>query len=232
MCSNKQGGILSPLEIAQTAENTGYYKVSKYSLFTLCSAIVAGVFISIAFAFYTTVTTGTANVPYGLAKLIGGICFSLGLTLVGIYGVNLFSSIILNIISTAQGKFAWLKLLSPYYLVYFSNFIATLIFIVIIWFAHPNIFAKGLWSLNILETASYKLQEVFFLGMAVPDFWLLVNNSTEHYQYLTSNQFVIKNLIPVTLSNIVGGMVVGLTFWWILLKKKTRSVSINETLCS
>lgn len=63
---------------AKIAEQAGVYKATKHPLKTLYLAITAGVFISIAFVFYITATTGSASVPLGLAKRVGGICFSMG----------------------------------------------------------------------------------------------------------------------------------------------------------
>ncbi len=70
------------------------YKATKHPMKTFYLAITAGVFISIAFVFYITATTSTAAMPYGMAKLISGICFSLGLILCVICGADLFTSAI------------------------------------------------------------------------------------------------------------------------------------------
>lgn len=71
---------------------------------TFFLAITAGVFISIAFVFYITATTGTAGMPFGIAKLIGGICFSLGLILCVICGADLFTSTVLIVVAKASGR--------------------------------------------------------------------------------------------------------------------------------
>ncbi|STR46446.1 formate transporter [Klebsiella oxytoca] len=76
--------------MAKVAEEAGVYKATKHPIKTFYLAITAGVFISIAFVFYITATTGTAGMPFGVAKLIGGICFSLGLILCVICGADLF----------------------------------------------------------------------------------------------------------------------------------------------
>ncbi|MEG1690090.1 MAG: formate/nitrite transporter family protein, partial [Hafnia sp.] len=81
--------LLLPAAMAKVAEDAGVYKATKHPLKTFYLAITAGVFISIAFVFYITATTGTAGVPFGFAKLVGGICFSLGLMLVVVCGADL-----------------------------------------------------------------------------------------------------------------------------------------------
>ncbi len=58
MKANNLSNLLSPAAMAQLADNTGVYKVNKHPQITYLSAITAGIFISIAFVFYITVTTG------------------------------------------------------------------------------------------------------------------------------------------------------------------------------
>lgn len=64
--------LLLPAAMAKVAEEAGVYKATKHPMKTFYLAITAGVFISIAFVFYITATTGTAAMPFGIAKLIGG----------------------------------------------------------------------------------------------------------------------------------------------------------------
>lgn len=67
--------LLLPAAMAKVAEEAGVYKATKHPMKTFYLAITAGVFISIAFVFYITATTGTAAMPYGIAKLIVGSVF-------------------------------------------------------------------------------------------------------------------------------------------------------------
>ena len=96
--------LLLPAAMAKVAEEAGVYKATKHPMKTFYLAITAGVFISIAFVFYITATTGTAAMPYGIAKLIGGICFSLGLILCVICGADLFTSTVLIVVAKASGR--------------------------------------------------------------------------------------------------------------------------------
>ena len=94
--------LLLPAAMAKVAEEAGVYKATKHPMKTFYLAITAGVFISIAFVFYITATTGTAAMPYGIAKLIGGICFSLGLILCVICGADLFTSTVLIVVAKVE----------------------------------------------------------------------------------------------------------------------------------
>ncbi|MCW7549122.1 formate transporter FocA [Photorhabdus sp. APURE] len=161
--------LLPPAVMTQVADDIGVYKTTKPVAITYLSAITAGVFISIAFVFYITATTGTASISYGLAKLVGGICFSLGLMLVVVCGADLFTSTVLTIISKATGRITWYQMIKNWINVYFGNLIGALFFVAIIWFAGQYRVADGLWGLNVLQTANHKMHhsfiEALFLGI-------------------------------------------------------------------
>ncbi|MBD1226553.1 formate transporter FocA [Xenorhabdus griffiniae] len=153
--------LFSPAVMAQIADDIGVYKVNKHPAVTYLSAIMAGVFISIAFVFYITATTGTSSIPYGLAKLTGGICFSLGLTLVVICGVDLFTSTVLTIISKATGRITWSQMFKNWINVYIGNLIGALFFVALIWYSGQYTVANGTWGLNVLQTADHKMHHSF-----------------------------------------------------------------------
>ncbi|MDX7987537.1 formate transporter FocA [Xenorhabdus sp. 12] len=153
--------LFSPAVMAQIADDSGVYKVNKHLTVTYLSAIMAGVFISIAFVFYLTATTGTSSVPYGLAKLTGGICFSLGLMLVVICGVDLFTSTVLTIISKATGRITWSQMFKNWLNVYVGNLIGALFFVALLWFSGQYTVANGAWGLNVLQTADHKMHHSF-----------------------------------------------------------------------
>ena len=147
--------------MAKVAEDAGVYKATKHPLTTFFLAITAGVFISIAFVFYITATTGTAGMPYGVAKLIGGICFSLGLILVVVCGADLFTSTVLIVVAKASGRITWGQLARNWINVYFGNLVGALFFVALIWFAGEHMTANGTWGLNVLQTADHKMHHSF-----------------------------------------------------------------------
>lgn len=272
--------MLLPAAMAKIAEDAGVYKATKHPLKTFYLAITAGVFISIAFVFYITATTGTAAVPFGLAKLVGGICFSMGLMLVVVCGADLFTSTVLTVVAKASGRITWRQLAINWLNVYVGNLFGALIFVVLIWFSGQYMAANGLWGLNVLQTADHKLHHTFVeavcLGIlanlmvclavwmsysgrslmdkmfamilpvamfvasgfehsianmfmipmgivvkhfAAPEFWQTIGATPEQFAHLTVSNFIIDNLIPVTIGNIIGGaLLVGLTYWVIYLR--------------
>ncbi|WP_232350103.1 formate transporter FocA [Gilliamella sp. W8145] len=280
MSNDKLVDSFSPAQMTQIAEEIGNYKVNKHPSSTILSAIIAGVFISIAFVFYITVTTGTATVAFGLAKLVGGICFSLGLMLVVCCGSDLFTSTVLTILPKMTHKISWTKMIRNWIFVYIGNFIGAILFVTIIWFSGQYMVANGLWGLNVLQTADHKLHHTFIeavcLGLlanlmvclaawmsyagrslldkmlimilpvamfvasgfehsianmfmipmgiviknfASPEFWTAVGVSADTFNSLTIEHFVLNNLIPVTIGNILGGLAVALPYWALYLRK-------------
>lgn len=159
--------LLPPAVMAQVADDAGFYKANKHPAITYLSAFTAGIFISIAFVFYITATTGAVDAPYGFTKLIGGICFSLGLMLVVVCGADLFTSTVLTIVSKATGKITWGQMFRNWFNVYIGNLIGALFFVAIIWFAGQYTAANGQWGLNVLQTTSHKLHHTFVEAVAL-----------------------------------------------------------------
>ncbi|CDL87389.1 formate transporter FocA [Xenorhabdus cabanillasii] len=159
--------LYPPAVMAQIADDSGVYKVNKQLAITYLSAIMAGVFISIAFVFYITATTGTFSIPYGLAKLTGGICFSLGLMLVIIFGVDLFTSTVLTIVSKATGRITWSQMFKNWINVYIGNLIGTLFFVTLMWHSGQYAVANGFWGLNVLQVADHKMHHTFIEALCL-----------------------------------------------------------------
>lgn len=266
---------LMPQAMAQKAEELGVVKATKNPIQAFYLAITAGVFISIAFVFYTTVTIGAGTMPYGMAKLVGGMAFSLGLILVVICGGELFTSSVLTTIARASNRITTMQLMRNWLVVYLGNMVGAALFVMIIWFAQQHWQADGAWGLNALKIAKHKVHHGFIqaislgilcnlmvclavwmtfscrsiidkvvvmifpiamfvacgfehsianmfmvpMGIVIqnfagPEFWTAIGHSPADFSELTLSQFVLSNLIPVTLGNIIGGaLLVGMTYW-------------------
>jgi formate transporter len=63
---------LLPPQMAEKAAEVGVGKATKEPLKAILLAVTGGVHIGIAFVFYTTVTTGTGDMAWGMARLAGG----------------------------------------------------------------------------------------------------------------------------------------------------------------
>lgn len=149
-----------PAEMAKVAEQAGLYKINKKKEISFFLAIMAGIFISIAFTFYITVTTG-ATPASSLSKLAGGLCFALGLILVVVCGADLFTSTVLTVMAKASGLVTWRQLVNNWILVYFGNLVGAIFFVLLIWFSGQIMSGNGLWGLNVLQTADHKMHHTF-----------------------------------------------------------------------
>ncbi|MGI9543608.1 MAG: formate transporter FocA [Cyclobacteriaceae bacterium] len=59
---------------------------------------------------------------------------------------------------------------------------------------------------------------------ATPDFWAVIDATPVDYVTLSWSNFLVVNLIPVTIGNMIGGVVlVGLVYWFIYIKPRKAS---------
>src|SRR5690606_39983355 len=71
--------ILSPDQMAKAAEDAAFGKATGGLLKSFLLGLTAGGYIALGFVFFTTSQVGAAEMPYGVAKVIGGVVFSTGL---------------------------------------------------------------------------------------------------------------------------------------------------------
>lgn len=117
---------LPPPKIAEKTEAAGVTKGKLNTLSTVLLGILAGVFIGLGAVFCTVVTTNS-GLGFGMAKLLGGLVFCLGLILVVVAGAELFTGNNLIVLSWLSGRTSFTQLLRNWVLVYFSNFAGGLI---------------------------------------------------------------------------------------------------------
>lgn len=287
---NNPFDALIPKAMARKAEEVGVAKINSAPLQSFILAITAGVFIAIAFVFYTTVTIGTASMPFGMARFVGGLAFSVGLILVVICGGELFTSSVLTTIARASGRVTTPQLFKNWVTVYLGNMVGTLLFVGIIWLAQQHQLGGGAWGVNAMKIAQSKLQHgfgqavalgllcnlmvclavwmtfscrsatdkimvmilpvamfvacgfehsianMFMIPMGIvihsfasPEYWATVGYTAADFADLTVANFVLKNLIPVTLGNIIGGgFLVGMTYWVIHRRPEVKQQSAEK----
>ncbi|TVQ30199.1 MAG: formate transporter FocA [Phycisphaeraceae bacterium] len=57
--------------------------------------------------------------------------------------------------------------------------------------------------------------------LATPEFWTMIGQASADYDSLTWGAFLLRNLLPVTLGNIIGGgLMVGVVYWFIYLRPR------------
>lgn len=112
---------LPPPEMARRAEAVGAAKAALRWDATLLLAILGGAFIGLGAALSLVAAAGAGALPFGLARLMIGVAFSLGLVLVVVAGAELFTGNNLIVMAWASGTLPLGRLLRNWALVYLGN---------------------------------------------------------------------------------------------------------------
>lgn len=112
---------LLPPEMALACEAAGTAKAGHDALVLIILGLLAGAFIALGAIFMTVVLTGAGELPWGVARLLAGLVFSLGLILVIVGGAELFTGDSLMIVACAGGRITLNALLRAWCLVYVGN---------------------------------------------------------------------------------------------------------------
>ncbi len=271
---------LLPPEMAIKAENIGVKKATMPPGRLFALAVLAGAFIALGAIFATTVATGSALLPFGVAKLLVGLVFCLGLILVVVGGAELFTGNNLTVMAWANKKISTRQLLVNWGIVYVGNFVGSIVTALFMFFTEQYTFAQGqigvtamgianakcslgfiqaialgmmcnalvclaVWLTFSARTTACKILAVIFpitafvasgfehsianmyfipIGLFIKawagaDYFSLVGAAPAAYDDLTWGNFFLRNLLPVTIGNLIGGgLLVGLVYWFIFLR--------------
>ena len=113
--------------MAVKAAETGVKKARLDTLRMFLLAILAGAFIAMGAVFATTVSAGASALPFGIARLLAGVSFTLGLILVVVSGSELFTGNNLIIIAFANRRITLPALLRNWGIVYLGNFVGAML---------------------------------------------------------------------------------------------------------
>lgn len=129
--------IKSPKEIAeQVADCVAVDKSTKSADRLLILAILAGVYIAFGAILMTTVKVGTAEkLGTGVASILGGAAFSVGLMLVVIAGAELFTGNCLVPMGVLRRKISISGLLKNWSFVYLGNVIGSLLLVILMFYS-------------------------------------------------------------------------------------------------
>ena len=279
--------ISTPPQIVAANMNAAKGKTELPLLRLLLLGIFAGMFIAGGASASSLAMHAVSNV--GLARFVAGAIFPVGLMMIVFVGGELFTGDCLMIMGCVHGKFSAGKMLKVLVIVYFSNFVGSVIFAELVNLSGQYTYSGGMLGAFTIKVAMGKVNLSFvsafasgilcnlfvcmavLMAMAAKDIagkvWAIFfpilafvvsgyehcvanmyyipagifakANSTyaalamESYGYTTIQMdslnwtnFVVKNLVPVTLGNIVGGMVfVGLPLYFI----HSRKLKVDET---
>jgi formate transporter len=158
---------LLPPEMATRAEYIGVSKAEAPALRTFVLAILAGAFIALGAIFATTVSAGTSTLPYGVAKLLVGLVFCLGLILVVIGGAELFTGNNLIVMAWASRKVSTRALLRNWVIVYAGNFVGSVGTAAMLILSKQYTFGGGAVGASALAIANGKVHLAWFQALAL-----------------------------------------------------------------
>jgi formate/nitrite transporter len=266
--------------MATRAEYLGVRKSEAPTLTLFTLAILAGAFIGLGAMLATTAAAGTSGtLPYGVARILIGLVFSLGLILVIVGGAELFTGNNLIVMAWASGKVTSYALLRNWIIVYIGNFVGSVATAAMVFLGKQYLFGGGAVGLAALGIANGKVHLGFIQAIALGVLcnalvclavWLsysarsvvdkisaiifpitaFVAAGFEHsianmyfiplglmikaldpaftagtdldLSGLTWGTFLINNLLPVTIGNIIGGAVlVGAVYWSVFLRRRS-----------
>lgn len=292
MTTEVQFDALLPSDMAAKVEQVGVRKANLDPVSTFVLAVLAGTFISLGAVFSTTVAAGIGEaLPYGVARLLAGLVFSLGLILVLVGGAELFTGNNLIVMAWASGKVSTRRLLRNWAFVYVGNFVGAVSTALLVYASGQFAFSKGVVGATALATANSKTGLEFvpalalgvlcnalvclavwltfsartttdrilaiippvtafvaagfehsianmyfipvglFIKMGAPDsFWASIGKTAADYANLTWGNFIFKNLLPVTIGNIIGGALVGVVYWFVYLRPQRASRLVPQSV--
>ena len=156
-----------PPGMAAKAEGVGVKKAGLDALTMFALAILAGAFIAVGAIFATTVLAGTSTLPYGVARLLGGLVFTTGLILVVVGGAELFTGNNLIIMAFASGKVDSGGLLRNWVIVYVGNFVGSILTAYIMFLSKQYTFGGGAIGLTALGIGESKTSLGFIQAIAL-----------------------------------------------------------------
>jgi formate transporter len=134
---------LLPPQMAQKAEQIGVAKAGQDTATTFVLAILAGAFIALGAVFATTTLADSSTMPYGVARLLAGVTFSLGLILVVVAGAELFTGNNLISMAWAGRRVSTSRMLRNWTIVYAGNFVGAIATAALVYYARQYTFGHG-----------------------------------------------------------------------------------------
>jgi len=160
---------LLPPEMALACEAAGAAKAARDEIGLVVLGLLAGAFIALGAVFMTVVLTGAGDLPWGVARLLAGLVFSLGLVLVIVGGAELFTGDSLMIVACASRRIMPGALLRAWSLVYVGNIAGAMGTAALVFLAGQHEFGGGAVGRTALVIASAKAAlptvQLFFLAV-------------------------------------------------------------------
>jgi formate transporter len=127
---------------------------------------LAGIYIGLGGLFATVALSGADTLPFGVAQVLAGVVFSLGLALVMIAGAELFTGNTLMIGPVFAGRLSASRALRALSVVYVANFLGAILLAVVATLAGLHEAGDGAVGRAALELAETKRAKNFATTMA------------------------------------------------------------------
>jgi formate/nitrite transporter len=223
-------------------------------------------------------------VPFGIARLLAGLVFCLGLVLLVVGGAELFTGNALIVMAWASRRITLVRMLRNWVLVFAGNLVGAMATAAIVFVSGQHALGGGVVGQSALAIAQAKVELPFIEAVArgmlcnalvclavwlslsarsttdrilavvfpisafvtvgfehsvanlyfVPiglfikqwasaTFWIQIGQTADQFESLTWTAMIHRNLLPVTLGNIIGGVVmVGVVYWFVYLRPVCR----------
>jgi formate transporter len=152
---------LLPPQMALRAQTIGIRKAGQDTLGMLALGVLAGAFIALGAIFSVTVAAGSAELPFGVARLLTGVAFSLGLILVIVAGAELFTGNVLLVMGWASRRISTRSVLRNWTIVYIGNFVGAIGTVVLVVASGWHAGGQGSVGTALLVTAEAKAARPF-----------------------------------------------------------------------
>jgi formate/nitrite transporter len=160
---------LLPPDMARACEAAGATKAGRDAITLVALGVLAGAFVALGAMFATIALTGAAEMPWGVARILAGLVFSLGLILVIVGGAELFTGDSLMVVACASRRIAVSALLRAWTLVYVGNIAGALGTAALVFLARQYGFGGGAVGETALAIAAAKTAlptvQLFFLAV-------------------------------------------------------------------
>ncbi len=241
---------LAPAATEAKAETVGVTKADMHPVKCFVSAMLAGAFIGFG-AMYFCTFLGDTSMAFGVQRIVGGLCFCLGLCLVLCCGAELFTGNVLMACAKASGKISFGDMFRNWIIVWIGNLAGALVAVFIVFMSNlqgmnggevGNAFVCNIlvclavWIGFSAKTVSDKIvgillpisafvacgfehcvANMFFLPMG-----FILNGAGFGAVDAVTLAGIGYNLALATLGNIVGGLLVGMAYWFIYHKKQAK----------
>ena len=158
----------SPKEIAERVETVGVAKARLPLLPMVMLGVLAGAFIGLGALFYVLVVSDP-TLGFAMARVLGGVVFSLGLLLVVVAGAELFTGNNLLAMAWADRKISSAELLRNWLVVCIANFVGAAGLAVLVFLSGHAQMNHGLVADQYVRIALAKsalpFHEAFFRGV-------------------------------------------------------------------